>query len=88
MRPMLSILYEGKEIHFYADGSSSNVPEGMQVANYIPLIIRRFQAIIREIANDYLPVIKGVTGSSGGSQGVEEYSDSNLVQKGTISGEK
>jgi len=58
--PILSLVDKDlNQMHFYADGTFTDVPKGMMVANYIPLMILRFKAIIREIANDYLPVIKG-----------------------------
>jgi hypothetical protein len=85
---MITILYENREINFYADGSSSGVPDNMVVGNYIPLIIRRLQAILIELCSDYYPVINGSVGSSGGLHVTDEYSDSKPSQKGTISGGK
>ena len=89
MTPILSLIDKDlNQMHFYADGTFTGVPKGMMVANYIPLMILRFMANLKIIMDDYLPLINGVTGSSGGSQGIEEYSDNNSLQKGTISGEK
>jgi len=88
MTPILSILVDtDKEMHFYADGTFSGVPDNMRVANYVPLIIRRFQAIRKDVTKDYL-FINGVTGSLGGSQGIKEYSDNKSAQSGIISGGK
>jgi len=86
MTPILSILVDkDKEMHFYADGTFTGVPDNMKVANYIPLIIKRFQAIIKEVSGDYLPLKNGVTGSLGGSQEIKEYSDNKSAQSGIIS---
>ena len=76
MIPILSKIDKDlNQMDFYADGTFTGVPETMTVGNYIPLIINRFQAIIREVSGDYLPLINGVTGSLGGSQAIKEYSD-------------
>jgi len=86
MTPILSIIDKDlNQMDFYADGTFTGVPKGIQVANYIPLIFLRLKANLKIIMNDYLPFINGVTGSLGGSQAIKEYSDNKSAQSGIIS---
>ena len=56
--PILEILTrENEQVKFFADGTSSGLPEGMRVVNYIPLLDRRIDEFIHDLRQDYgLPV--------------------------------
>jgi hypothetical protein len=88
MNQIFTIIDDNKEMLFYPNRTFSGVMQGAYVLNYFPILASRIRWLVdHEKSLDEVRRIIGLTGSSGGSQKTEEYSNSILPQNGAILGE-